>query len=166
MADYVHVVGRYQPPLSTAIRRMKFGHRADIAYRLARLLPAGAVPAAALVAPVPLHVTRLCERGFNPAALLARPLARRAGAELAPRLLERVRATPQQSRLSARERRNNVAGAFQVCARSRDAAAGRHVVLVDDVVTTGATVHACRLALFAAGAVHVSVVALAAAPPP
>lgn len=160
------VAGAYAPPLSTAISRMKFGQRADLASRLAVLLLTDAVPADAIVAPVPLHLTRLCARGFNPAALLAVRFARRAGASCFPRLLERTRATPQQSRSSARERRANVDGAFAVRARQVRAAAGRHVVLVDDVVTTGATAEACSRALYAAGVVHVSVIALAATAAP
>ena len=160
VASGIHVAGTYTPPLSTAIVRMKFGHRADLAYRLARLLP---IPSHAgarglLVVPVPLHLLRLCERGFNPSALLARQLATRARASFAPELLSRARDTPHQSRLPARERRSNVAEAFVASPRG---AAGRHAVLVDDVVTTGSTVEACSRALYAAGVVHVSVVALA-----
>lgn len=109
--------------------------------------------------PVPLHYTRLVERGFNPAGLLARELCKRVGAQFAPALLTRLRATPQQSRLPALERRDNVRGAFD----AHPAARGRRVVLLDDVVTTGATAHACCQALYAAGVVHVTVLALAAA---
>lgn len=162
LQDGIRVAGTYAPPLSTAILRMKFGHRADLAYRLARLLPLneGDVAPDTLVVPVPLHLLRLCERGFNPSALMARCFAKRAGATFAPRLLERLRHTPHQSSLPARERRTNVARAFVV----REAgAAGRHAVLVDDVVTTGSTIEACRRALYAAGVVHVRVVALARA---
>jgi ComF family protein len=114
------------------------------------------------VVPVPLHYARLVERGFNPAALLGRELSRRAGARFWPELLRRQRVTAQQSRLPARERRANVAGAFCANATPR----GCNVVLVDDVVTTGSTVLACCRALYAAGVDRVTVVALAAAPAP
>lgn len=152
--------GAYAPPLSTAIRRLKFSRRADVARPLARRLPwpCAGDPAELSVVPVPLHYTRLVERGFNPAGLLARELCRRVGARFAPALLTRSRATPQQSRLSARERRENVQGAFL----AHPSARGRRVVLLDDVLTTGATAQACSQALYAAGVVHVSVVALAA----
>lgn len=163
--------GAYAPPLSTAIKRMKFARRADLAARLAELLPAPPEARGALVVPVPLHVTRLVSRGFNPAALLARSWCRRLGAELAPEVLWRWRDTPHQSRLSARERAANVDGAFRVRRQAlpRDTSASppggaRHVLLLDDVVTTGATLEACRSALYAAGVVHVTVVALAATP--
>lgn len=156
-----YTAGMYAPPLSTAIRRFKFSRRADLARPLARRLPwPFASDAADLsVVPVPLHYTRLVERGFNPAALLARDLCRRVGARFAPELLERCRATPQQSRLSAHERQANVDGAF----RAHAAASGRRVVLLDDVLTTGATARACCQALYAAGVVHVTVISLAAA---
>ncbi len=150
--------GAYAPPLSTAIGRLKFGRRTDLADRLSLLLPDVELAHGALVVPVPLHVERLVERGFNAPALLARRWCSRVGANFAPSLLSRWRGTPHQSRLSREERARNVAGAFV----ARVGAAGRQVILLDDVVTTGATLEACRGALYAAGVVHVTVVALAA----
>jgi len=159
------VGGAYAPPLSTAIQRLKFGQRTDLAGRLSPLLPVGACAReaaahAALVVPVPLHLTRLVERGFNAPALLGALWCRRLGLEFAPRLLTRWKDTPHQSALSAEERARNVEGAFI----AHPGAAGRHAILIDDVVTTGATLTACRRALYAAGVVHVTVMALAATP--
>jgi len=111
------------------------------------------------VVPVPLHAARLRRRGFNPATTLARALARGAGVSIAHGALARTRDTPSQTGLGRAARRANVRGAFQ--ARRLDAA---HVWLVDDVVTTGATLEECARMLRAAGAR--SVVALCAARTP
>lgn len=161
--------GAYAPPLSTAIQRFKFSQRADLARPLGRLLPwpplefsPSEAGGAWSVVPVPLHYARLVERGFNPSALLARQLCQRVGAHFAPELLQRQRITAQQSRLPARERHANVAGAF----RAQSAVRGRKIVLIDDVVTTGSTLLACCQALYAAGVDRVTVLALAAAPAP
>lgn len=159
------MAGTYAPPLSTAILRFKFSQRADLARPLAELLPwpfesGREVPC---VAPVPLHRKRLIERGFNPAGLLAKELSRRVGAVYSPLLLERLRDTPQQARLSVEARRTNVANAFAVRSRTLPKrTVPKQLVLVDDVVTTGSTVEACCRALYSAGVVHVTVIALAA----
>jgi ComF family protein len=125
--------------------------------RLARSVP-GAAPD--VVAPVPLHPRRLRERGFSPAALLARALAREAGAPFAPVLLARQRDTRSQTTLSRSERRRNVAGAFA----ARRAAPAR-VWLVDDVATTGSTLAEAGAALRRAGAREIVGVCLAWRPP-
>jgi ComF family protein len=110
------------------------------------------------VVPVPLHPRRLRRRGFNPAGLLARRLARRLELAFDPVALARARDTPSQTGLDARDRRRNVAGAFRFVGRGP---APARVLLVDDVVTTGATLAAAARALRRAGAS--SVVGLAAA---
>ena len=114
-----------------------------------------------LIAPVPLHWRRLLSRRYNQAVLLARGVARQAARPLAPDLLRRVRWTGSQAGLKARERRSNVRQAFEVHPRWASGVRGKGVVLVDDVLTTGATVEACARALQRAGASHVDVLTLA-----
>jgi ComF family protein len=113
----------------------------------AAALAAGPDPA--LIVPVPLHTRPLRRRGFNPAALLARSLARASGAAIAPTGLNRLRDTPSQTGLDRGARRRNVRGAFAAAPRLR---APSDVWLVDDVVTTGATLREAARALRAAGA--------------
>lgn len=113
-----------------------------------------------VIAPVPLHRTRLWRRRYNQAAELARALGRRTGKDVAVQALVRSRATESQGEMvSARARRRNVLGAFKV----PDAASvrGRNILLVDDVLTTGATAEACARALKRAGAGKVHILALA-----
>ena len=112
-----------------------------------------------LIAPIPLHRRRLRRRGFNPAGLLARRLARRLDLPFDPVALVRLRDTPSQTGLDARERRRNVAGAFRV--ERREPIPSR-VWLVDDVVTTGATLAAAARELRDAGVGSVMGVAAAA----
>ncbi len=114
-----------------------------------------------LLVPVPLHRWRLLSRRYNQSALLARRLARISGVPYAPDLLRRLRATPSQGGLDARERRRNVRGAFGVAPGQGPRLAGLRVLLIDDVLTTGATVEACARCLLAAGAGGVDVLTLA-----
>jgi ComF family protein len=119
-------------------------------------------PRPELVIPVALHPQRARARGFNPAALLARTLARSAGAACDPVALERTRATASQTGLGRRARVRNVAGAFRV---RDDLADIERVWLVDDVVTTGSTVAACAAALARHGVRDIAVVCAALTPP-
>lgn len=129
-----------------------------IAERLARLSwPADVVAERALLVPVPLAAARERERGFNQSALLARAVAARWGIPSLD-LLERGRATRTQTRLTPDERLANVRGAFRATDGAPARLRGRHVVLVDDVVTTCATLNACAAALFGCGARIVSYV--------
>lgn len=118
-------------------------------------------PSPASIVPVPLHPRRLRERGFNPAALLARSIARELRCRFDATLLVRVRDTPSQTGLDRRARRANVRGAFQVRPGVR---APRVVWLVDDVVTTGSTLIECARALRRAGARQVVAVCVARTP--
>jgi ComF family protein len=126
-------------------------------------LPAGELLAEVdLIAPVPLHRRRLMQRGFNQAALLAASLEHPNGPRHVPDLLQRTRATASQQGLGARARRGNVtSSAFRVHPRARELVTGRRVLLVDDVLTTGATLEACARTLLRAGAEAVDALALA-----
>ena len=113
-----------------------------------------------LMVPVPLHRTRLWRRRYNQAAELARALGRRSGKAVAVQALVRARATESQGAMvSARARRRNVLGAFKV--PDTTSVRGRNVLVVDDVLTTGATAEACARALKQAGAVKVHILVLA-----
>jgi ComF family protein len=113
-----------------------------------------------LIAPVPLHPLRLWRRRYNQAAELARALARRTAKPVVVEALERSRPTKSQGAMaSARSRRRNVLGAFRI--PEPKLVAGRNILIVDDVLTTGATAEACARALKRAGAARVQVLALA-----
>jgi ComF family protein len=159
----VYAAGRYAPPLSDAIRRLKFENHPELAARLATLvLPHFAklaLTARDTLVPVPLHPARLVERGYNQSALLANALARGTSARVAPRALVRGKRTQQQARLGRDTRRENVGNAFSVEVPIPD---GR-VVLVDDVITTGETVRACLAPLLHTRCEVVAIVALARA---
>ena len=161
------VVGRYAPPLSTAITRFKYEGRAELGPRLAGLLQsplatALLTPGTTLV-PVPLHPRRLADRGYNQAAVLAAALARQYGLADSPRLLTRRRETARQVGKNREERLANARNAFVVRERSGRNRAENRVILVDDVVTTGATVRACAQALRQGGIELAGVLALARA---
>lgn len=142
-------LGRYAGVTRRAVRALKYSGARDVAQPLGRALAAGVPASWALraVVPVPLHPSRQRQRGYNQAELLARAVAAELGVPVLP-LLVRTRATAQQARQHATERRGNLAGAFAV----RGELPGGRLLLVDDVMTTGSTFLACRDALEAAGA--------------
>ena len=115
-----------------------------------------------VVVPVPLHAAKKRARGYNQSEVIARAMGRVSGLQVMANALKRVRSTPTQTRLGVLERQYNVEGAFRV--RKPASIEGRHVFLIDDVITTGATLNACVLALRSAGAQSVSVGAVASPP--
>ncbi|MFN3945416.1 MAG: double zinc ribbon domain-containing protein [Allosphingosinicella sp.] len=139
--------------------RLKYSGRPGIAvtmaHFMARHVGEGDPP---ILAPVPLHRWRIWKRGYNQAALIASALARRCGGEVELALLERVKATPPLKGMNRRERALAVRGAFRVAGEAKARIAGRRVVLVDDVYTSGATANACARALRKSGAGRVEIV--------
>jgi ComF family protein len=156
----------FSGPVQELIHRFKYGHKVHLCRPLglltARQLAGFAAAAAAdLVMPVPLHRKRLRWRGYNQAALLAGSLAKQWRLPLVRQNLRRVRWTEPQVNLAAGERELNVRGAFAVS--NRDAVAGKRIILVDDVFTTGSTVAECARTLKRAGAEAVFIVTVARA---
>ncbi len=142
----------------------KHGDRLDMVGPLAAWMAAPGrdlLATADLIAPVPLHWRRLVRRRYNQSAELARRLSRMTGVPAVPDLLTRVRATIPQERMTREARAANQAGAFEVAGRHRGRVADRTVLVIDDVLTSGATLSACAEALRAAGARRVNVLALA-----
>jgi ComF family protein len=159
--EAVQAGGLFGGPLADAIHALKYGDRPALARPLGRWLAAAVpLPPGAAVLAVPLGRKRRLTRGYDQAGRLAGWVARAGGAPLLAGALRRVRETPPQVGRSRVARAANVAGAFAADSRR---VVGRELVLVDDVVTTGATADAAARALMAAGARRVTVVALARA---
>ena len=165
--DRVRAVFVYNADSRSLITRLKYGDRTDHAPALARWMNRAGnrlLDDADFMMPVPLHRWRLVSRTFNQSTLLARHLSKISGVPAKFDVLRRTKATPQQGRLSAQARRRNVASAFSVV--SPDRVAGRCIVLIDDVLTTGATLNACARALRAAGAAQVDALVAGRVPAP
>jgi ComF family protein len=146
--DRTVAVWRYEFPCDRLIHALKYRARLPLAGFFAQALAARLPGPADVVIPMPLHRTRLAERGFNPAVEIARALTRRTGGLLAPASARRVRRTAPQTALPLEERAANVRGAFACAADVR----GRRVAVVDDVMTTGTTLDELARVLKAAGA--------------
>lgn len=140
-------IGAYQGELRTAIHRMKFFGRPDVAWDLGRLLASRLKPAGTVVF-IPLAPDKRARRGYNQAELLARVVAQKLGLPLAPHFLRCAKACAPQHELDRAGRRRNVAGAFAAPYPLN----GEPLILVDDVMTTGATLDAAEEVLRAAGA--------------
>lgn len=144
----------YAAPLDGLLLQLKFGQAVHLARPFAALLAVRVQSEAPpdCILPVPLHPRRQRERGFNQAIEIARPLARRLGCTLDLDTCVRTRATPPQTRLSARQRRRNLRGAFTLTR-----APARHIVLLDDVMTTGSTLNELATLLRRGGAERIDV---------
>ena len=153
-------------PVRQLVHGLKYRDRTDLAAMMALwMLRAsdGLVAGCDGIVPVPLHRWRFASRKFNQSAELARHLSRLSGRPFLPRTLIRVKNTSRQVGLTARAREDNVRAAFKVAPGHEIDVAGRHVVLVDDVYTTGATVSSAARALKKAGASEVTVLTFAMA---
>jgi ComF family protein len=155
---------RYSDVVRDLVHLMKYGDRMDLVPPLAGWMTrAGGelLADADLLVPVPLHWRRLWQRRFNQSSALAHVVAKRSGVEVDDHALVRARATQPQFGLPRERRAENVQGAFRVPPEKRSAVKGKKLVLIDDVLTTGATVDACAKALLRAGALRVDVLVLA-----
>jgi ComF family protein len=155
---------RYDDIARDLVHRLKYGDRLDLATAMGQWMARAGralVDDADALVPVPLHWRRLWGRRFNQAAALATVVASEAGVPLLGAALKRVRATPQQVGLSRSARSVNVQGAFTVTQAGKATIYGKRLVLVDDVLTSGATIDACARALLRAGARNVDVLVFA-----
>ena len=155
---------RYDDVARTLVHALKYQDRTDLAPTMGRWMARAGqqlLADADILVPVPLHWRRGWSRRFNQSGALARVISRESGVKVASEALRRVRATEQQIGLSRAQRASNVQGAFKVATERNADIAGRRVVLIDDVLTSGATTDACARALLRAKAARVDVVVFA-----
>jgi ComF family protein len=155
---------RYDDVARTLVHALKYQDRTDLAPAMGRWMARAGrelLEEADVLIPVPLHWRRAWSRRYNQSGALARIIERQSGVKVASEALRRVRPTQQQVGLSRSQRASNVQGAFKVAADRSADIAGRHVVLIDDVLTSGATVDACARALLRAKAASVDVLVFA-----
>jgi ComF family protein len=155
---------RYDDVARTLVHALKYQDRTDLAPAMGRWMARAGhelLDDADVLVPVPLHWRRAWGRRYNQSGALARVIERLTGVRMAPEALRRIRPTEQQIGLSRTQRASNVQGAFKVATDRQSLIAGRRVVLVDDVLTSGATVDACARALLRAKAASVDVLVFA-----
>lgn len=155
--DGVRAAVAYGPTARTLALRLKYGGRTSYAQTAARMMARLVPDGAQLLVPIPLHRWRIWGRGFNQAALIACGLREARGVPVDLDLLRRVKPTPVLRGLGPRERAKAVAGAFALAPGGKERVAGRSVVLVDDIYTSGATTDACVRLLKRAGAARVTI---------
>ncbi|HWI52425.1 MAG TPA: phosphoribosyltransferase family protein [Symbiobacteriaceae bacterium] len=161
----VFALGPHAGALREAIHHIKFGDRQELGAVLGRRLGGRVSVPYDCVVPVPLHRSRLRERGYNQAAVIGREIAAAAGIPLHEGVLVRLRSTGHQAKLHRRNRLHNLQGAFGVAAATPPWA-GKRVLLVDDVLTTGATAAAAATELYGSGARSVDLAVLAVSTTP
>src|SRR3954452_10762738 len=155
---------RYDDVARKLVHAFKYGARLDLAPLLGRWMARAGrdlFEGADALVPVPLHWSRLWARRFNQSAALAEAISRESGIAVAHAPLRRVKPTAQQGGLSRTERASNVQGAFRVAPSDKSHIAGRRLIIIDDVLTSGATSDACARALLRAGAAQVDVLVFA-----
>jgi ComF family protein len=155
---------RYDEVARTLVHALKYQDRTDLAPAMGRWMARAGrelLGEADALVPVPLHWRRGWSRRYNQSGALARVIQRQTGVKLAAEALRRIRPTEQQIGLSRSQRASNVQGAFQVATDRKAEIQGRRVVLIDDVLTSGATVDACARALLRARAAAVDVLVFA-----
>jgi ComF family protein len=166
--DRLRAVAFYDGPARQMVHALKFSGRRELARPMARWMARSGselLSSDSLLVPVPLHWMRLLQRRFNQAADLAKEVARECGGQFEPQVLRRQKRTRRQVGLSAKDRHKNVRSAFKVDGGRADLVQGRHVVLIDDVLTTGSTVSACCKCLLSSGAASVDVLTFAQVDP-
>lgn len=162
--DRARAAFRFEGHGRTLVHGLKYGDRPELARTLARWMArAGAalIEDADVIVPVPLHWTRLFRRRMNQSAEIAREIAALSGRSYVPDLLQRTRATGHQTDRTRAQRKTSMQGAFSVSQHEKSRVHGLRVLLIDDVLTTGATANACARALRRAGAVRIDVLTAA-----
>jgi ComF family protein len=155
---------RYDEVARTLVHALKYQDRTDLAPAMGRWMARAGrelLDGADMLVPVPLHWRRAWHRRYNQSGALGRMIERQSGVKLRGDILQRVRATEQQVGLSRPQRASNVQGAFKVPADRQSEIAGRRLILIDDVLTSGATTDACARALLRAKAAQVDVLVFA-----
>lgn len=154
----------YDDRARSLVHRLKYGDRAELARMMGRMMTAAGnevLQEADLILPIPLHRWRLWRRRFNQAMALAMTIAEYSQVACDPLVLARVRRTSPQNRLTRTQRRENLKGAFAVSDEARAKVQGKNIVLIDDVLTSGATANAAARTLLRAGARNIDILTFA-----